>query len=82
MPAAYPRRSCRGKAGATSPVKRFMVNVGTEPSPTVIGAARCPLWGLARDGASVVVRERESRLHGEGRQQVAQWGTGKTGGRR
>ena len=76
-----------GEKLGTIPVERFMVNVGTEPSPPVMEdvrdrAARCPLKDLARGGASVVIRKRESRLHGEGRQQDEQQGTGKPGGRR
>lgn len=41
-----------------------------------------PAEGLDRGGVSVVVRGRESRLHGEGKQQVRSVGTGIPGGRR
>ena len=66
-----------GKKLGITPVERFMVNVGTEPSPCFMDdvrdrAARCPL-----KDSSVVVREQESRLHGEGRQQDEQQSTGK-----
>jgi hypothetical protein len=66
-----------------------VVNVGTAwalPSPPTgqVGGGKdrrrlmLPRW----DGASVVVRGRESRLHGEGRQRVRSLGTGRPGGRR
>lgn len=66
-----------------------VVNVGTDPGapylPTCqvgIGQARCQLMVQGRDGAFVVVRGRESRSHGEGRQQVRSLGTGMSGDRR
>ena len=85
-------RRTRGEAAGeklgASPVDWSVVNVGTipgPPSPPVIvaggGQARrrltAPEWG----GAAVVVRARESRVHGEGRQRVRSCGTGMPGGR-
>jgi len=82
------RRRRGDTAGAelgTSPVERFMVNVGTisavpspDSSPLPGGKARCrprPRW----DGGVVVVRGRESRLHGEGLQRVRSIDTGRGG---
>ena len=78
-----------GEELGTDPVYRLMVNVGTVArspflpvSQTGSGKA-CRLlmvwwWG----GGSVVVRGRESRLHGEGTQRVCRDGTGMPGGRR
>ena len=64
----------------TDPVNRSTVNVGT-----VRGR---PLWaggtsadGCGWDGVSVVVRDRESRSHGEGRQRDCRRGIGMLGGR-
>ena len=70
-------------------VDRFVVNVGTAlglPAGLACqvrcGQARrllvAPGWG----GASVVVRARESRAHGEGRQRVRSVRAGMLGGRR
>ena len=74
-------RRTRGEAAGeklgTNPVDRFMVNVGTivglalpaaQPGRRRAGppSADGPRWG----GGSVVVRGRESRLHGEGSQRV------------
>lgn len=78
-------RRRRGDAAGTEldtdPVDRSTVNVGT-----VRGR---PLWaggtsadGCGRDGVSVVVRGRESRAHGEGRQRDRSNGIGMPGGRR
>ena len=55
------------------PVDRTAVNVGTRPvipSPRLAGKAQRLPMSLGGGGASVVVRGRESRSHGEGRQQV------------
>ena len=55
------------------PVDRTAVNVGTRPvipRPGGAGKAQRLLMSLGGGGASVVVRGRESRSHGEGRQQV------------
>jgi hypothetical protein len=46
------------------------------------GQARRRLRVAGWDGASVVVRGRESRPHGQGRQQVRSLGAGRPGGRR
>jgi hypothetical protein len=46
------------------------------------GQARCRLMASGWGGGPVVVRGRESRLHGEGGQQVRGCGTGMPGGRR
>jgi hypothetical protein len=83
-------RGSRGEAAGeelgTHPVKRFVVNVGTvttAPASLVTRgqAHRQPMlwwWG----GAAVVVRDRESRSHGQGRQRVRSAGAGRSGGRR
>ena len=55
------------------PVDRTAVNVGTRPAvpgPVGAGKAQRLLMPLGGGGASVVVRGRESRSHGEGGQQV------------
>ena len=85
------RRRCGDAAGeelGTDPVDRYMVNVGTVPEPPSPppsqgggGQAHRRLTARERDGASVVVRARESRAHGEGRQQ-ARNGTARPGVRR
>src|SRR5487761_1095012 len=71
------------------PVDRCVVNVGTAWAlpylPTSqVGSGKDRRHPMAprRDGASVVVRGRESRLHGEGRQRVRSLATGMPGGRR
>jgi hypothetical protein len=76
------------KLGA-SPVDRSAVNVGTvsgPPSPPASqaggGQALRQLWARGPGGALVVVRGRESRLHGEGGQSSRRRGTGRPGGRR
>src|SRR4051794_21595441 len=62
-----------GVQPAADPVKRIMVNVGSAPGAPGRwwrpGKARCRPMGAGRDGVRVVVRGRESRLHGEGGQQ-------------
>jgi hypothetical protein len=86
------RRRWGEAAGAqldTSPVDRLVVNVGTIPTlpfpPPVQGGGgqvRRRLLAPGWDGALVVVRGRESRLHGEGGQRVRNAGIGTPGGRR
>ncbi len=86
-------RRTRGEAAGeeldTNPVDRFVVNVGTiprSPSPPhsqcgggqARGRLMAPGWG----GGSVVVRGRESRLHGEGTQRVSSNITATAGARR
>ena len=67
----------QGQSWAPHPSSGFEVNVGTNlavPSLDVLrafsGKARCRLMLPGWDGGPVVVRGRESRLHGEGVQQV------------
>ena len=76
------------KLGA-SPVERLSVNVGTvlwPPSPSAIpvggGQARGQLLAAGSGRALVVVRGRESRLHGEGEQSSRSCRCGRSGGRR
>ena len=86
------RRRCGEAAGeklGTAPVNRDVGNVGTLPglpfplaSQAGGGQVRRRLRALGGDGAAVVVRARESRAHGEGRQQVRGVGAGMPGGRR
>jgi hypothetical protein len=86
------RRRCGDAAGeelGAHPADRYMVNVGTAPVPPFPpprqggdGQVRRRLMAWERDGASVVVRARESRVHGEGRQQARNSGTAMPGGRR
>jgi hypothetical protein len=73
----------------TDPVDRNQVNVGTYlalPSPPAsqIGNGQVcrPLWMPGRGGAAGVVRGRESRPHGQGRQRDRSRRTGMPGGRR
>jgi hypothetical protein len=79
----------QGKSWAPIPSNEHVVNVGTisgSPSPPtgqVDGGQThrqltSPGWG----GVAVVVRDRESRSHGQGRQRVRGCGTGRSGGRR
>jgi hypothetical protein len=84
VPAARPS----GEELGTSLVDRMMVNTGTTselPFPPAgqvgDGQARCQLRALGWGGACVVVRGRESRPHGEGRQQDRSAGTARPGGR-
>jgi hypothetical protein len=86
------RRTRDDAAGAelgTDPTDRHTANMGTLsrlPSPAcrqhVEGQGRCHLMGGAGGGAAVVVRGRESRPHGEGRQQVSNKVQARPGGRR
>jgi hypothetical protein len=76
------------KLGA-DPVDRYMVNVGTvvvSPFPAssqlVGGQAHRRLMTRRRGGGFVVVRARESRVHGEGTQLVRSEVAGMSGGRR
>ncbi len=86
------RRRCGEAAGeelGADPADRYMVNVGTvfelpfpPPNRGGDGQARRRLMARGRDGASVVVRGRESRPHGEGEQSTRSAGVGRSGGRR
>jgi len=78
----------QGKSWAPIPSSGHVVNVGTilgSPSLPATRAgggqihrrSRAPGWG----GAAVVVRDRESRSHGQGRQRVRSVGPGRSGGR-
>jgi RNA-directed DNA polymerase len=79
--AAYSWRGCRGIAGRL-PRPTVTGERGKRPrSPAPCGQARRLLMALGRGGASVVVRGRESRPHGEGRQRAGRRGTGTAGGR-
>jgi hypothetical protein len=78
-----------GNSWAPRPSTGRVVNVGTawrSPFPPAGqaggGQARRRLRVAGWDGASVVVRGRESRPHGQGRQQVRSLGAGRPGGRR
>ena len=85
------RRSHDEAAGeelGTDPVERLMVNVGTAArSPYRLasqagrGKACRQLMAWQRGGGPVVVRDRESRSHGEGAQRVRRIGHGMPGGR-
>lgn len=86
-------RCRRGDAAGTEldtdPVDRSTVNVGTvrgrprrDLSKVVGRAGGTSADGRGWDGVSVVVRDRESRSHGEGRQQDRRSGIGMPGGRR
>lgn len=87
MSAAYPRRAAGAKL-VTSPDNRSVVNVGTIsmlPFPPAgqagVGQAHRPLMTSGWGGVFVVVRARESRVHGEGRQQTGSGRTARAGGR-
>lgn len=86
-------RRSRGEAAAeeldTDPVNRNAVNVGTVSAspfslciPHEDGQVHRRLMSPRRGGGSVVVRGRESRLHGEGIQQDRRRGIDTPGGRR
>lgn len=83
-----PESEAAGEKLGVSLVERNKVNMGTDPGLSL--PPRCQCGGgqvhrrpiaSGRDGASVVVRGRESRLHGEGRQRVSSVGIGMPGGR-
>ena len=79
--AAYSWRGCRGIAGRL-PRSAVSGERGKRPrSPAPCGQARRLLMAVGRGGAFVVVRGRESRPHGEGRQRAGRCGTGTAGGR-
>ena len=76
------REDAAGVELGTDPVDRYIVNVGTiflplTPPPGQGGAGQTHRWLMAWgwDGVFVVVRARESRVHGEGRQQARNSGT-------
>ena len=86
-------RRTRGEAVAAKlgvdPVDRYMVNVGTVsvlpfPASSLLagGQVHRRLMMPGRGGGFVVVRARESRVHGEGTQQVRREVAGMSGGRR
>jgi hypothetical protein len=77
-----------GNSWTPIPSTGRVVNVGTARRPPSLpagqaggGQARRRLMVVGWDGASVVVRGRESRPHGQGRQQVRSLGAGRPGGR-
>src|SRR6266511_6460302 len=83
------RGEAAGEKLGTVPVNLYVGNVGTLPGlpfpPACLaggGQVRRRLWALGGGGAAVVVRARESRAHGEGRQQVRSRVAGRPGGRR
>jgi hypothetical protein len=86
------RRRCGEAAGeelVADPANRCTVNVGTVAwlpflSPSLDGNGQVcrRLMAEGRGGASVKVRGRESRSHGEGRQQVRSRECGMPGARR
>jgi hypothetical protein len=83
------RGEAAGEKLGANPVDREMVNMGTgpgSPSPPPRqggdGQARRRLMTRDRGGAAVVVRGRESRPHGKGRQRTSSDETGMPGGRR
>ena len=80
-------QACRGKAGHRSR-RPVCGERGNRPRAAFLptsqvgnGKARRLLMARGRGGGSVVVRGRESRLHGEGTQRVRSTGTGSSGGR-
>jgi len=79
----------QGNSWASIPSTGYVVNVGTVPRPPFLsvsqagsGKAHRLLMVAEWDGVSVVVRGRESRPHGEGRQWYRSSRTGRSGGRR
>jgi hypothetical protein len=79
--AAYSWRGCRGIAGRL-PRPAVTGERGKRPRlPAACGQARRLLVAAGRGGAFVVVRGRESRPHGEGRQRAGRRGKGTAGGR-
>jgi hypothetical protein len=86
-------RGSRGEAAGEElgahPVERSAVNVGTavrwSRGPAIqagAGRAHRQPGALRQGGAAVVVRGRESRSHGQGRQRVRSRNAGMPGGRR
>ena len=81
------RGEAAGEELGAHPVERWMVNVGTASGRPPFrprleeGKARRPPMAWGRDGALVVVRGRENRLHGEGGQCTRSCGAGMSGGR-
>ena len=84
VPVARPQ----GAGLGTDPVDRRAVNVGTRPGLPFAPASRAgggrarPSMSAVGGGAVVVVRDRESRPHGEGRQLVRSGSAGMPGGHR
>ena len=83
------RGDAAGVELGTDPVDRDIVNVGTLPSRPYLRWATAAVRQADRQlmagdggGAFVVVRGRESRPHGEGRQRDRSRGIGMLGGRR
>jgi hypothetical protein len=87
-----PRLRCAGRAmpsgcsWAPIPSQRTSVNVGSDPvspfpasSLLAGGQVQRPLLAPGRGGAAVVLRGRESRPHGEGRQRDKQQRCGRGG---
>ena len=79
----------QGNSWAPTPSIGCVVNVGTVAVPPHLltgqvsgGQDRRRLMVRRQDGAPVVVRDRESRLHGEGGQRVRSVGIGTPGDRR
>jgi hypothetical protein len=77
-----------GKSWAPHLSNGHLVNVGTVPglpslpvSQAGSGQVRRRLLGRGPGGVFVVVRDRESRSHGEGRQSLRSRGIGRVGGR-
>ena len=84
-----PESEAAGEKLGVSLVERNIVNMGTDPGLSLPPC--CQRGGRqvhrrptasGRDGASVVVRGRESRPHGEGRQRVSNDGIGMPADRR
>lgn len=71
---AVPRGDAAGVKLGADPAYRCMVNVGSVPvvpaEPVGFGQAHRPLSPPGRGGGTVVLRGRESRLHGEGSQRA------------
>ena len=87
-PAAYPWQGCRGTVGHRTHQSDHSErgnHPGASPPHTrpgwVEGKARCRRIAPGWDGVLVVVRGRETRLHGEGGQQCSQSRNGRSGGR-
>lgn len=78
----------QGQSRAPSLLIDWLVNVGTvhgrpdRPRPAAGGAGASSADGCGRGGVRVVVRGRESRLHGEGEQRDRSCGAVMPGGRR